>query len=726
MRSLHRFALLQLAACTMALLAPGLARADLQKAQDDRAVLVVTSSVKSVLLDVLANDGALGPGLRILKAFKPAHGSVALESGRIRYTPTPGFQGSDSFRYMAQADKSQPGQATVNVEVGEGGVVLRLVGRVVDSPVAGATVTASIGGFDFTAVADGNGNYVLDIAALNGDAFVTLTATGTSASGATVRFYSVVGEMARLAVAAGSDGILVRDELNQVNITNLSTAQYILLANANGGTPVVNDQQLLPLVQNISLDQLVELAAIIKLVVDQGVALPAGTSDALALISSPSALQAFKDTLADGQLAAAVVAVTQDPNVTPGFRAGALPSGYALIAPSAPGTIHQGDNAGALLTLVGSASASSGQALFYHSDPDSGAAQTWALVGGDIVLTQDNPVATPFFSNLVLNPSCGLLALVRLQETPLSMRVHRVQDGAGVDYLELIGTFYRHYDVDQNPNDTCVPPPDGIQTDPPYRILGFEDGSGEMPFTAGESLGRLVLTHDQLLAGYFGNAAVFDFATHTVNIAGTLPNFSSTINNGRLRLQLTSSVDGQVTDYEFRRYQLDGRKGAGLMSFVTSPNGKKVARFMLAARIDDSLVFDYGSLPAIWRSSGIISRLDNTAWGQYVVLKNDAGLTGLLRFINLDGSASESFPFTWGIESDQMVARSYRQSGANVPSCAAPGSTYACWITRVRTWLPIARDGNRIYVLEEITSPFGVPGAPLQVLASRVGYFEPN
>ena len=100
------------AAALLALGLVGPSRADLQKAQDDRAV--VAGGMTSVLVDVLRNDGELGPGLRILKAFKPAHGSVSVENGRIRYTPAPGFQGSDSFKYMAQAEKSQPGQATVS------------------------------------------------------------------------------------------------------------------------------------------------------------------------------------------------------------------------------------------------------------------------------------------------------------------------------------------------------------------------------------------------------------------------------------------------------------------------------------------------------------------------------------------------------------------------------------------------------------------------------------
>ena len=188
MKRIHQ--LMLVSAFSLLLFAP--ARSSLQDAQDDFAI---TRPGQSVLVDVLGNDGALGGDLRLLKAFKPAHGSVAIEDGRIRYTPAAGFQGSDSFRYMVQSAKSQPGQATVNVEVGQGGVTLRLAGRVVDDPIPGATVTVSVGGFDFVTTADANGNYVLDIAALRGDAFVTIEATGTSETGASVRFYSLAGEI---------------------------------------------------------------------------------------------------------------------------------------------------------------------------------------------------------------------------------------------------------------------------------------------------------------------------------------------------------------------------------------------------------------------------------------------------------------------------------------------------------------------------------------------------
>jgi hypothetical protein len=716
MRMLSRIALV-LVAVTMA--CP--LHAELQKAQDDRAV--VAGSVRSVLIDVLANDGELGENLRVLKVFKPSHGSVSIESGRVRYTPFSGFDGSDSFRYMAQADKSQPGQATVSVEVGQGGVALRLVGQVVDDPIPGAIVKVSLGGFDFQTVADANGNYVLDIAALHGDAFVTLTATGTAPSGAAVRFYSVVGEMVRLASAAGSDGVLVRDEFNQVNVTNLSTAQYTLLAEANGGAPVGSDQQLLPLVQNIDLNELLKLAAVIKLVVDDGVALPAGTTDALALISDPAALTAFEASLAPDQLDLAIDAVSQDTNITPVFRAGAIPSGYAVLSPSAAGTIRVGIDTGGIATFTTNANGTSGTGT--SLDPQGPGSFTWNLVDGDLLLQGDDSPSENVFNETATGPNCNSGQVFEVHETPQGVRVHRLQDGAGVDYLEIFHAAYRHY-VDLNSADSCLPPSDGnVMTS--ERLLAFEDGSGELPFAIAESFGRIVLTHEQVPTDYFANAAIFNFDTHTVAIPGTDPNFTSSVSNGRLHVQLTNAAG--VTDYEYRRYQVDGSKGEGLLAVVTLPDGSRRARYALASRVDGSLAFDVGNLPFNWRSGFDISQFpgDGTVdFGFFVHLNGDVGRTGIYESVDSVGAMFTNNPFTWGVESGQMVARSWRSPGFGATAtCQSAG----CWIRRIRTWQPIARDGNRIYVLEDLQDPINASGnvasdGVLKIVAQRVNFYE--
>ena len=48
-------------------------------------------------LDVLANDK--GNGLSITGVVAPAHGTAAIVNGKINYTPTPGYIGTDTFDY---------------------------------------------------------------------------------------------------------------------------------------------------------------------------------------------------------------------------------------------------------------------------------------------------------------------------------------------------------------------------------------------------------------------------------------------------------------------------------------------------------------------------------------------------------------------------------------------------------------------------------------------------
>jgi hypothetical protein len=683
-------------AALMALAAAGPSRADLQKAHDDRAIVAGTTT--SVLVDVLANDGELGPGLRILKVFKPAHGSVSVENGRIRYTPTPGFSGSDSFRYMAQAEKSQPGQATVNVEVGPGGVAMQLRGQVVDSPIPGAVVTVSVGGFDFKTVADANGNYVLDIAALQGDAFVTLTATGESSSGVPIKFYSLVGEIVRLNNASGSDGVLTRDEFNQLNVTNLSTAQYSLLTSANGGSPPDSDQELLPLTQNIDLNKMLELAAIIKLVVDGGVPLPAGSTDLLDLISDPVAIADFKADLAPGQLDVAIDAVSEDPNLVPDFRPGAIPGAYTLISASAPGTIRVGASGLGIMLSFNDTSGSSGTG---DSICDlSCGAFAWSLVGGDLQGT----LAAPYtYHYQVAGTGAGCTGVVfDVSDALTGFQLHRLQDGAGVDFVETSFTYLKGY-TDLNPADGCAPPADGPVTEA-TRYLAFEAGSGELPFAAGESFGRMAInffTPDGSRRG----AAIFDFDTHQVAIPEALPTFTHSVVNGRLQIGLTDAVTGQVTHYEYRRYQMDGSRGEGMLMIATLPDGSQRSEYNLSSRVQPGYAFDLATMAGNWRSGFDASQFPGNPTinpGFYVELNNDAARSGNQHSVEAGGAISYSGNFSWNVGPGGMVASYWKQPGVPGTLAACPSGSTTCFEIRRRTWEPLGRDGNRIYVLENI------------------------
>jgi hypothetical protein len=72
--------------------------------------------------------------------------------------------------------------------------------------------------------------------------------------------------------------------------------------------------------------------------------------------------------------------------------------------------------------------------------------------------------------------------------------------------------------------------------------------------------------------------------------------------------------------------------------------------------------------------------------------------------------------YLWGVEDGRWEARAYRENGS---PCFTPSPT--CTLNRRREWVPVARDGDRIYVLERLYQR--VFGAPTLV-AERPNFWD--
>ena len=92
---------------------------------------VTTAEDTAITIDVLANDrDADSDPLTATVLTVPAHGAlVPLSNGVYRYTPLPGFNGTDTFVYSVQDPSTAPGQGAVTA-------VTIVVTPVYDSPVA--------------------------------------------------------------------------------------------------------------------------------------------------------------------------------------------------------------------------------------------------------------------------------------------------------------------------------------------------------------------------------------------------------------------------------------------------------------------------------------------------------------------------------------------------------------------------------------------------------------
>ncbi len=88
----------------------------LPTANDDAAE---TMAGASVLIDVLGNDTDPDPGdaLTIEDVGAPANGTASVEAGQVRYTPSGGFAGTDTFIYSVGDGRGGSAAASVTVTV---------------------------------------------------------------------------------------------------------------------------------------------------------------------------------------------------------------------------------------------------------------------------------------------------------------------------------------------------------------------------------------------------------------------------------------------------------------------------------------------------------------------------------------------------------------------------------------------------------------------------------
>jgi hypothetical protein len=267
-----------------------------------------------------------------------------------------------------------------------------LAGVVTDDVIPFATVTVVLGGVTYTTVADANGRYTLPITSAILDELVKIEAAGTSpATGEPIEFVNLIGSFSRLLddqlINGGAEG----------NVTNVTTASYVLVLQANGGEPT-NAAELANAETSVDATELLRLAALIKLIVDDpAYTLPAGETSLLAFVSNPQLVAAYLETVLQEDLDAAVASILQDSNLVAGFVAAEIPSRYFVIPASQPGYL-----------------ARQGQILEFNSDDGTGRlldynnvigqpiseAYTWTVAEGRLIVNLAEPLAFDYFEFL--------------------------------------------------------------------------------------------------------------------------------------------------------------------------------------------------------------------------------------------------------------------------------------------------------------------------------------
>ena len=330
-------------------------------------------------LAVTSNDTIANGPAGVAVTAAPAHGTAVVSGTGIVYTPAAGYFGADSLQYtLTVGDKTSVADVALSVAAH-----MTIKGTVHDDAMPGAQVVLTVGGSALPAVtADANGNYSVDVTTTTPSDFITLKATGAGTQ-ANVVLSSLVGDASATAAVAASDGTVTATALPAANVTNVTTAEAVLTAQALGKAPT-SSADIASAAGQFSSAQTIQMATAIKLVADSGVALPSGSADTLALVSNPATYSSFVTTQA-----------TTNATVFNDAQAAVLADPAIAVAPSVPAT--GAANVTMVLTLGQGAGASGVTALTLKADHTAVLAgapaqtATWTTDGSQIVVTYDTP-----------------------------------------------------------------------------------------------------------------------------------------------------------------------------------------------------------------------------------------------------------------------------------------------------------------------------------------------
>ena len=321
-----------------------------------------TSDDQAVTIDVLANDTSEYTDVfEVTEVTQPEQGSTSIVDNQIVYQPNAGFAGTDTFTYTG-TDGQQTSTADVTVTVTQ---TVAIQGQVTDAPLANATVVVTIGGQNFEATTNDNGEYQIDavISDMSAAEYAEINAQG-SGDQSYVTLSSRLTNVANLLAQAGEDRTLDRSESNAVQVTQLSTARNFMLEQIAGDQPISDDNIQL-LLTDFNTQLMLEMAGMIKLLADNpAYELPEGFDTIEAFLADSDAYNAMLETATtSGDLQIAVDATLADSNVTEPTHDKQLSDYYGDYINVARATKYTGRWSNSSLQLTESGLSASGSAF---------------------------------------------------------------------------------------------------------------------------------------------------------------------------------------------------------------------------------------------------------------------------------------------------------------------------------------------------------------------------
>jgi hypothetical protein len=600
-------------------------------------------------------------------------------------------------------------------------VKLTLAGKVTDEPIPNAIVTATVGSQTFTATADANGNYSMQLEVDEADVsgFVTLSAKGVGDQ-SFVEFTSLAGSFESLVTKAGGDGTLASSESFATQITNVSTAEAVLLKEANGGQPITSNAVLESLGSQVNAQDILDLATAIKLSVDDAAnyPLPAGQTSILAIATDPSVRAQFIETAyskSPETFNTTQTAVAQDPDLSKPLTSSAVPASIraATLSTDAGFTFNFTDR---VSDFTFNADGTGRVATNTFDQP-----VTWQIDGATIKVTFSETVDEVSFDTENCNGTVRQVEAHYASQgttlTLLSSRTLLTTDTSTVTYADCPSL---------QPRTVTTTTAHTIVADSDFYTLTEDELKGTT-FT--------VYVHDSSQ-----NAIVADVADLTADGNGTTrllnKSFTWTLDSTS-RIITATFTDGTVARYRALR-DFD-ELTTDLFYEVTTPGGRFVgAGASVYADPEYPLVFDSENVVGSFyqfgvgdetypdpRLKGFSLRVDEGGVGSQVFDYVDPQNNVVVVNENVDPFAA----FKWSIVSgDLVLTKTYKydldpQNG--FPGCTL--GTTDCAVSDVRRIIPIASietaTGVRSYVLEKRQYDYAQPMDPQSTPATYLVRF---
>ena len=640
--------------------------------------------------DVLANDTSSRGTISLVSVTQPAHGSVEIASGKLVYMPAAGYFGADSLTYTARADDGGV-TATANVALTvEAQVVVK--GTASDAPLPSAKITLQVGGRAVTVTADANGRYEATVRSASGDASVRIDAVGAGSQSG-VRLRSLVGDMSTL-LASATGGQVTSTALGRLDVSHHSTAASALAVQANGGAEPASTAQLEEALARVKPGDLLDMAALVKRVVDGGVALPAGFTDVVALVNVPAAYRSFLDTT-----------VAADPAAFAAARLATV-AGLPVAAPASAGSLAD-------QTMVYFGTSEFAEAAYVVTFNSNGSAfvrggfgavvADWTRDDRGIVisfqpkvvfrtLSADRDPVTSFPNEISVN-----LTQLIIRNLAFAPKTASLVQVATFTYLDgsregQTGTLADAGTVMKSANLEERLPVSAAEFAEGRRWSGF----AKQFFTGSLAPGGFDLLQDAVVIGAAGRVTSL-----------TDPASVYRLSVGDRKLSIASQSNGiEMIPVEYMRMSVDATTGEerwlALNALVAGPvayNGVPASIRVVA--VDTSVAL--GDVARRWQEF-------RDAMGSRVLALFADGTGATLT--SIAGRAPLSVSTTWRIDTTR----------SSIPQVEIKSGLSASTLTR--HWLPLSRQGGALWVLETAELSDASPGAVPNELWSRTHRFE--